>query len=320
VIRYEFIDTSILEEDIHPDIISDKERELARAFVTNLKLSQEVQPCPICEAARTEILFDKWGCRYAICPKTWTVSLATFPDEEILHNYCFHSELSIFRSSKEYQIVVSKRRKDLWENQIGWIEGRVSRHLGIEQYVVVDWGSRATGWIEYLKTASFVDTLSVLEPLPPIHESPDIEERVDIVCLIDVLQRETQPNKLLYRISEKLKTGGLLIVCNRAGSGFDVLTLRERSESIFPLDHILLPSPNGMQILLEQSGFDVLEITTPGVLDMKYVQNAGKNIPKDQYFLRFILEQGDEFLLERMQGFLQQNNLSSHLRCIAKKR
>ena len=72
-----------------------------------------------------------------------------------------------------------------------------------------------------------------------------------------------------------------------------------------------------MQILLRQAGFEMLELTTPGLMDMKYIQNLKHKIPSDQYFLRYIMETGDELLLERMQGFLQRNNLSSHLRCVA---
>ena len=142
----------------------------------------------------------------------------------------------------------------------------------------------------------------------------------DIILLIDVLQREIDPLELLKRVAEKIQPGGILIATCRSGSGFDVLTLRGHSENIFPLDHIFLPSPQGMTHLFEDAGFEMLELTTPGLLDMKYVQKAGDNIPEDQYFLRYIVDQRNELLLERMQGFLQRNNLSSHLRCVARKK
>ncbi|MBW1743619.1 MAG: methyltransferase domain-containing protein [Deltaproteobacteria bacterium] len=318
MIRYEFVDSSIREEDIHPDFIFDRERKLAHDFVTKIKVSGDIQPCPVCGTSRDEILFEKLGCQYAICPKTWAISLGSLPDEEVLLEYYHHSELFKFRASREYQDAVSQKRKDLWENQISWIEGRVSRHMGNDKYVVIDWGSRLIGWVDFVDTASFVDRLFVQEPLPPISESTDIDEKVDIVVLFNVLQRESQPQVLLKRIAQKLKPGGLLITSCRAGSGFDILTLRENSESIFPFDHIFLPSPKSMHLLLEQAGFVVLELTTPGFLDMKYVEKAKEDIPKDQHFQRYIMDQGDEFFSERMQGFLQRNNLSSLLNCVAK--
>jgi len=320
LIRYEFIDTAIREEDIHPDFIFGKERDLAMAFVVDLKLSQEIQPCLACGTPREEILFEKWGFQYAICPNTWSLSLTTLPEKQKIQNYFYLSDLSRFRASSDYQNVVSKKRKDLWERQLGWIEGRISRYLGNEKYTVIDWGGKFVGWIEFLDTASFVEQLFIQDSLPPINNETEKNDPVDIICLIDALQRETNPHNLLQRIADKLKPGGLLIASCRAGSGFDIVTLRENSESVFPLDHIFLPSPQGMQLLVEQAGFEVMELTTPGLMDMKYIQNAHDKIPIDQYFLRYIMKNGDELLLERMQGFLQRNNLSSHLRCVARRK
>jgi hypothetical protein len=320
VIRYEYVDSAIKDADIHPDFIFDRERNMAKDFIAGMKIRSDIQPCPICQTQRSEILFQKWGCGYVLCPKTWTVSLASLPDSKTLLDYYHQSEISRFRASREYQTVVSQKRRDLWESQIGWIEGRVSRHLGNKKYAVVDWGSKFVGWVEFLQTSGFVDTLYIQDPLPPINERMNFGGQADVVCLIDVLQRQTQPLGLLQKIAQNINPGGILIAACRAGSGFDVLALRENSESVFPLDHIFLPSPQGMQVLLEQAGFEVLELTTPGLMDMTYVQNAGPMIPRDQYFLRYIMEQGDELLFERMQGFLQRNNLSSHLRCVARRK
>ncbi len=320
MIRYEFIDTDIKKDDLHPDNIYKKEQKLAWDFVHDLKISKEIIPCPVCGEARSETLLKKWGFQYAICPQTWSLSLAAFPEEDVVTNYYYNSELSHFRASQKYQNLVLEKRKDLWERQLGWMEGRISRYLGNDKYKVIDWGGKFVGWVESLDTASFVKRLYILESLPPIQNEGNFEGSADIICLMDVLQRELNPLDLLKRIAQKLNSGGLLIASCRAGSGFDIMTLREKAESIFPLDHIFLPSPQEMEYLLNQTGFELLEITTPGLMDMKYIKNAGKNIPEDQYFLRYIMDKGDDLLLERMQGFLQRNNLSSHLRCVARKR
>ena len=320
MIRYEFMDTGIKEEDLHPDNIYSKEKQLSKNFVQGLKKSKEIQPCPVCGMNRDEVLLQKWGFLYAICPRTWTVSLASLPEKEVVSEYYYNSELSHFRASQHYQNLVMEKRKDLWERQLGWMEGRISRYLGNDKYQVIDWGGKFVGWIESLDTASFVNKLYLIDSLPPIQDDGGGGGPVDIVCLMDVLQRELNTFDLLKRIAQKINHGGLLIGSCRAGSGFDILTLRENAESVFPLDHIFLPSPQGMEYLLAQTGFELLEITTPGLMDMKYVKNAGENIPLDQYFLRYIIANGDELLLERMQGFLQRNNLSSHLRFVARKR
>jgi len=234
--------------------------------------------------------------------------------------WLFHSSRKRrFRASEEYQTLLAQKRKNLWRGQIEWIAGRVSRYLGNDKYNVIDWGAKSVGWVQLLNTSSFIECLSIFEPLPPLNQSTDTLEEADIVCLIDVLQREADPLNLLQKVAGRIKPGGLLIASCRSGSGFDVLTLRDESDSIFPFDHIFLPSPKGMELLLEQTGLEVLELCTPGLLDMNYVKNSTQHIPKDQYFQRYLVEHADESVLERMQSFLQRNNLSSHLRFVAKK-
>jgi hypothetical protein len=319
MIRYEFIDSSIQDYNIHPDMVFTREQELAKTFVDKLITHDIVEACPICGSHRNEILFGKWGFKYAICPESWSIALAAMPPIDILKDYLFNSALSKFRASKEYQQIVNEKRVDLWEGQRAWIKGRINRYLGHNKYNVVDWGSKSTGWIESMRKEDFIKDLSIMEPLPPISMTEGLNKKADLILMIDVLQREVLPYRLLERVSDKIKKDGLLFITCRAGSGYDVLSLLDRSESIFPLDHIILPSPEGMKYLMENAGFEVLEITTPGLLDLKYIEKSSDNIPKDQYFLRYILKRNNKDLLDRMQAFLQRNNLSSHLRCVARK-
>jgi len=320
VVRYEYVDTSVDEEHFHPERIVELEHNLAREFLSVIDHQESIDPCPISGIARDEILFTKWNWSYVLSEDTWSVSLSSMPSKEIINDYNNHSKLANLRASREYQETVLKNRREIWENQVEWIKGRIDRYLGVKKYQLIDWGSRYTGWLEFLKPASFIDNLFIHEPLAPIKESVLNSNDADIVLLIDVLQREVDPANLLQKISDITKEDGLLIIFCRAGSGFDILTLRENSESIFPLDHIILPSPKGIELLLDNNGYEVLEITTPGLLDMKILEKYSHQIPKDQYISRYILQQNDELLIERMQGFLQRNNLSSHMRCVAKKK
>lgn len=318
MVRYEYVDVSIRESDIHPDSIAKEERKLAKFVVENIPTSNEVSLCPVCHFKRDEILFEKWGQQYLLCPETWSLALASLPDEDLLYEYYHTSDLANFRASKEYQTKVSNMRKGLWDSQLEWIEGRVRRYIGMGQYIAFDWGSKFVGWAELLNGANFISECHIVEPLPPVLEN-DLGEEADLICLMDVIQRKSNPQKLLRDVNQRLRPGGILVVTCRSGSGFDILTLRERSESVFPLDHICLPSPKGMQLMLEKAGFKVLELATPGLLDVQLVKNISENIPKDQYFQRYLMDHDNELFFERLQAFLQQNNLSSHIRAVAQK-
>lgn len=318
MIRYEQFYPSIQVDDLHPEPIYNKELSLAKAFVLdNLTYKSDLDPCPISGLKRDEIIFEKWGCSYAICPKTWSISLGLLPDSSTITKYFHESELAKYRCLPEYQESFSRLRSDLWANQLEWIEGRVRRYIGMEQYSMADWGSRMVGWIKVLETADFISELAVAEPIPPVKAVGTVND-VDIILLFDVIQHCPNPKSLLSDIYSKLRSNGLLLLTCRSGSGFDILTLAGESESIFPFDHLCLPSPEGMKVLLERVGFEIIELTTPGLLDVKLVEQVIDKIPKKQYFQRYLLSKG-QIVQERLQSFLQQNNLSSHLRVVAKK-
>jgi hypothetical protein len=73
---------------------------------------------------------------------------------------------------------------------------------------------------------------------------------------------------------------------------------------------------------MKSSGFDVLEILTPGKLDVDIVQNKLRSGELDltaQPFLHEILVKRAEELAAPFQQFLAQNHLSSHLWVVARK-
>ena len=60
-----------------------------------------------------------------------------------------------------------------------------------------------------------------------------------------------------------------------------------------------------MDLAIEKTGFDVLEIATPGILDAELVKKMQDVIPKDQYFQRYLASQLDEVSQERLQQFFK---------------
>lgn len=318
MVHYEIIDSGINTSIIHPKTLFECEQELAKAFAERYSVDAHIENCPICGSKRDEIIFQKWGQSYAICSNTWSLSLAVMPQEEVWREYFYTSELAMFRSSKYFQDEVAKKRAEFWKSQAEWIDGRIKRYLGSERYNVIDWGTKAISWYETLINAPFIRNLFIKDSLPPVEENYE-EAAADAIFLMDAIQRQAQPQKLLKEIHDALRDGGLLIATCRSGSGFDILSLRENSASVFPFDHIFLPSPQGMKLMLEESGYEILEITTPGLLDVDFLKKGADLIPKDQYFQRYILSQSDELTFERLQIFLQRNNLSSHLRVVARK-
>jgi hypothetical protein len=318
MIRHEVFAPDVQVNDLHHNSVYQRELVLAKDFVKSLASALTIDPCPVSGKERHEIFFGKWGRRYAFCPDTWSLCLDVVPDDVTLHRYFFDSDLARYRATDEYQTTFTQLRQNLWAAQIEWIEGRIRRYLGMDTYLLTDWGPRMQGWVTALGQAPFLSRYMVAEPLPPVVPTKD-PETSHVILLFDVIQRSPDPAGLLAKAYNALQPGGILLLTCRSGSGFDVLTLAGESDSIFPLDHICLPSPQGMQLLLEQAGFEILEMTTPGLLDVKLVKQSARRLPVQQYFQRYVMEQFPDEVHERLQGFLQQNNLSSHLRVVGKK-
>ena len=72
-------------------------------------------------------------------------------------------------------------------------------------------------------------------------------------------------------------------------------------------------------MLLKKTGFKVINIETPGILDVDIIKNKFKGgyNTKDR-FISFLLTK-DQRVLDNFQCFLQQNNLSSNMWIVGKK-
>ena len=71
---------------------------------------------------------------------------------------------------------------------------------------------------------------------------------------------------------------------------------------------------------MEENGFEILEITTPGVMDVKYVLDSKDRLDDRENFVRYLLEESSQAMLQEFQRFLQKGCLSSFVCVIARKR
>jgi len=136
-----------------------------------------------------------------------------------------------------------------------------------------------------------------------------------------VIERVFSPKKLLQIAKSSLGDNGIFFITGSSISGFDLQVLWNNSKTIFPPDRMNLLSIEGLSILFEKNGFEIIEMSTPGQLDVELVKNTIKNeknvsIPR---FISYMLEKRDENSHHSFQEFLQHFRLSSHFRIAAKK-
>ena len=142
------------------------------------------------------------------------------------------------------------------------------------------------------------------------------------VSAFEKIEHQHEPLALAGELAGLLAPGGLLFLTLRTRSGFDVQVLWDKAPYIFIPEHLNLLSIAGIRALLDRAGFDVVELSTPGQLDIELVRHARDaddsiELPR---FLNELLDQRDALAHDDFQSFLQKHRLSSHVRVAAMKR
>lgn len=146
-------------------------------------------------------------------------------------------------------------------------------------------------------------------------------DAAEAIVMLESLDRVDDPRGLLKGASNRLADGGLLFVTALVASGFDLQVLGLKSRYLYPPDRTNCFSLKGLRRLIESEGFKLLEVSTPGVLDVEIVQahlQADPTLALSR-FERQIAESDAETRAE-FQSFLQRRGLSSFARVVAKKR
>ena len=134
------------------------------------------------------------------------------------------------------------------------------------------------------------------------------------VCLIRINFFETA--------AQYIEPGGLLLFSTASCSGFEYLVLGEHAPNINPINRMNLLSMKALENKVQQAGFEIIELSTPGRLDVEIVSKALEHNPQihlDGFWGHFFTRRDDKSR-QRLQKFLQENLLSSHVRIAARKK
>lgn len=301
--------------------LNQKENEIAERLVMQLKEKEDksgngAESCVVCGSGHTMEFFEKWGVMYHRCKECNSIFVKTMP--EILEEYKRNEDLTTLRTSPRYQAEESENRDIVWEELIDWVKFRSFRYMGRNKELdVIDYGNRYEGLVSKIKESDLCGRYELRESI--LHESgEDQVDQADIVLYFNKIQQSIRPLEDLKEAYSALKDDGLLFFSTRIGTGFDILTLKGEAK-IFPYEHVLLPSLDGLKMLLKEAGFKMLEYSTPGRKDIEYVCEHKDAIDPHNAFLKYMVESGDETVFSDFQRFLQKSGLSSHAQIVAKK-
>jgi hypothetical protein len=309
---YSFAEKQVLARtNISPKIML-QEKQIAGAFLMNADVGVEKRECLACGHEVSTHFADITGLEYRRCSDCRSIFALTAKDTAT--RYAAYPALEKLRRSDTFQVSSRESRIDIWHDLLFWIRFRCARYLAsVEGFRIIDIGNLYDGLSEMLQDSNLCTRYERTATIPtsPVNN--------DLILYIDQLRKESDPLSALCAIHSLLKADGLLFLSARLGSGFDVLALKGNNPSVFPCEHLFLPSPQGLAILLEKAGFEVLELLTPGNLDIEYVLQNKELIEEGDLLVNQILALQDTTTLLEFQRFLQKSGLSSHARLVARR-
>lgn len=327
------------ETDIRPEALFDRYLELSRRDIHTFFADQSRFldiGCPACLSRSHRDSFVKLGFAYQLCDECGSLYLSPRPTEEMQFAYARESEAVKFWSTHFYKETAEARREKIFRPRAELLEEMVRRGVISRTDLLADIGSGYGMLLEEVCRIGTFGRVLGIEPVPDlasvcrqkgfavvekfVEQIEEGEIGADVATAFEVVEHVFDPSRFLQACRRALQPGGVLLFTTLTITGFDLQILWSESHSIYPPHHINLMSFDGMRRLVERSGLEVVEITTPGKLDVDIVANAlasnsGIEVPR---FIRELLRRPPS-VQEDFQSFLQRANLSSHIRILARR-
>lgn len=261
------------------------------------------------------------GLPYSFCAETGSLFLAHVSEPDEWRDLLAETSFSLHAPGRREWHLSQSRTDNVYAPKLDWIRETLTLQevRGPKVLEVATPPSEFTSLLKECRT--FAEVRTVPEMDLAHGKVSGTGWRAEAVVMLESLDRVDDPAGLLQGAFDQMTGGGHLFVTALVASGFDLEVLGLKNFYLYPPDRTNCFSLRGLQQLLENQGFKLLEVSTPGVLDVEIVQAHLKTDPSLPLssFERQIVEADAETRSE-FQGFLQRRGLSSFARVVAKKR
>ncbi|MEJ7775856.1 MAG: class I SAM-dependent methyltransferase [Sphingomicrobium sp.] len=292
--------------------------------------------CPACDADKPRFRYEKNSLRYDECQECATLYINPRPSADVLAwfyrgspNYAYWNEF-VFPASE------AARRAKIFVPRVDRLLEICDRY-NVPTNALIEIGAGFGTFCAEVNSRDVFKRVVAVEPTPDLAEtcrkrgvieSPVEEIRLgedqlfDVAANFEVIEHLFDPASFIADMGKLLRPGGILVIACPNGKGFDVETLGPLSNTV-DHEHLNYFNPASLSSLIERSGFETLESFTPGKLDAELVRTqilSGAYDASNQPFLKKLLVEDWDLLGQPFQDFLVQNNLSSNMWIVARKR
>ncbi len=323
--------TGLQEAEIRPPNLFSEFKRLSTIDAVNYfsDASRLVEvACPACGCEDRRGKFRKTGFMYNECTSCRSLFVSPRPNIEALNEYYATSAASRYRKEHYARETANARRFHVLRSNVFWMAQIAAWRSTGGSYV--DIGTLFPALYDEVHSQQMFEQLYSLEPLADLR---DVAEKLGVVLCTDPpqgvgvatafeqLESQFSPAGFVETAANMLDDGGVLFMTTRTGSGFDHQILQDRTPYVFVPEHLNLLSVEGISVLVERCGLELLELSTPGQLDLELVEHAAAHDPSIRLpdFVRYLLDNRDSEAHLDFQSFLQKHRLSSHVRIAALK-
>ena len=288
--------------------------------------------CVAC-GRKGQFSFKKKNFSYYECSNCRTLFVNPRPEEKAFLNYYTNSSSIKFLADTLYKKTKEMRRKKIFRPRAKMIS-KILKKNKIKNCSCVDIGG---GYGIFAQEISKLlkNNVVVIEPSPFLVKEckkkklnvipsfletvrkEDLPENKKVFTCFELIEHLHNPSKFIQNVRKLMNKDDLFIFTTLSSTGVDILTLWNNSRSINPPHHINFFNPKSIKIFLKKNNFKILNISTPGKIDIDILNND-KLLIKDRFWKTF-LSLSNKIEKNKMQDLISSINFSSHLMVICQK-
>jgi hypothetical protein len=312
------------EEEIRPKDLFERYIELSKADANLLDRDEFdlIPECLACKSAKIFEKFKKFGFSFFECSDCGSLFCNPRPTREQLSLFYSASESSRYWSNIFLPAVEQSRNEKLYEPKAEKLLSIINNHK-IDVSYLCDSGAGIGLFLDAMRKKLPETQFCAIEPNvdscrilkqkgytvydKTLEEVKGCNSRFDMVACLEVFEHVQKPELFARKLAGIIKNNKFCLITTLGYEGFDIQILGENSNSISPPHHLNFFSIEGFRSLFTRAGFNIVEISTPGLLDVDIVLNH-ERCPE---FLHKLAKRG-EVALNELQNLLVRHSFSSH--------
>lgn len=319
--------------DVRPDLIAQeyatlrREEALALTGDENAAWTGRPYPNPDCEP---ESAFVRDGLSFQHCRTYGTIFASPVPTQETLNALARDGASAELRRRHFGQRFSESQRASTHAPVLRWANEIIDEYnLKAPEIGLVgnDETGLAGGLAEKIQPSRFILSERISAQAAPA-KAETIEagkmpvDAVDLAFDIGSLERVSNPLARIALWSHMVKPGGFIAFTTSTASGLEYRLLGPDAPSFIALDRLTIYSVPALNAALKANGFEVVELSTPGRVDVEALASVFETheTPDDPLnFWRYLFNHGSDQMRADLQNFLQRHRLSSYARVLARK-